>query len=422
MRIGDVSPTMGPFSGSLSIGDQCVSGKALCVAITLGGNRVYLGGHSGVWRSDDGGDTWWHPEWMPAIPGGPAPPGALPLTNVYDLAIDPADPDVVLAATGRDGRIEPANGIYRSTDGAQTWTLMHRFVGMVNDTSITGMVGCLSVASGSPWTLYAAGETAVGRSADGGLTWTESVPTSNMAVYHVAAAPGDDGNRRVYAIGNKLAWYSLDGGITWQEDPGAPILGAAADGAGAGARSLSIHPTRETVVYVMKGDLTLWRGVYPDQPSAGPGSWSQLASPPIDTDRTDSGSTWVVPRPLASGQDGALRQRSPHRPRRDRGPDGPVGLEPGRGLPLPRRPTRSRVCRRRPRHPDQRRRRRRQSRWREDVGQCQAALNPQRRERRGQLRTGRPHGDHVRRRRQQRFLLRRRRRLLAHPGLPGGRQ
>jgi hypothetical protein len=86
MRIADVSPAANNFLGSLSRVEQSISGKGLCVAIAADGQRAYLGGHSGVWRSDDGGDTWWHPEWRPTGLGGPTQPGALPLTNVYDLA------------------------------------------------------------------------------------------------------------------------------------------------------------------------------------------------------------------------------------------------------------------------------------------------------------------------------------------------
>lgn len=89
MQIDDVSPAANTFHGSLARTDQSVSGKGLCVAVSPDGARAYLGGHSGVWRSDDGGDTWWHPDWLPEVRGGPTPEQALPMTNVYDLFISP---------------------------------------------------------------------------------------------------------------------------------------------------------------------------------------------------------------------------------------------------------------------------------------------------------------------------------------------
>jgi hypothetical protein len=119
MRIEDISPRE-TMIRSLGRDSQSVSGKGLCVALSVDGKRAYLGGHAGVWRSDDGGETWWHPGWQPAHPGDATLPGALIVPNVYDLLIDPADSDIVLAATGRDARKPAQNGIYHSTDGALT--------------------------------------------------------------------------------------------------------------------------------------------------------------------------------------------------------------------------------------------------------------------------------------------------------------
>jgi hypothetical protein len=119
MRIEDISPREETMIRSLGRDLQSISGKGLCVALSADGTRAYLGGHSGVWRSDDGGETWWHPEWRPANPGGSTLPGALIVPNVYDLLIDPANNNIVLAATGRDARKPAQNGIYRSTDQAR---------------------------------------------------------------------------------------------------------------------------------------------------------------------------------------------------------------------------------------------------------------------------------------------------------------
>ena len=48
--------------------------------------------------------------------------GALTSPNVYDLAISPASNDIVFAATGDDARSPDRSGVYRSTDGTQTWS------------------------------------------------------------------------------------------------------------------------------------------------------------------------------------------------------------------------------------------------------------------------------------------------------------
>jgi hypothetical protein len=118
VQIDDVQPGREHVSTDLlPRTDQSVSGKGLCVAISPDGARAYLGGHSGVWRSDDGGDTWWHPDWLPEVRGGPTPEQALRMTNVYDLFISPGNSDVVLASTGRDRRLTSLAGIYRTENG-----------------------------------------------------------------------------------------------------------------------------------------------------------------------------------------------------------------------------------------------------------------------------------------------------------------
>jgi hypothetical protein len=293
MRIDDVSPTDDNFSSSFDRTGQSVSGKALCVSISSDGSRAYLGGHSGVWRSDDGGETWWHPEWRPPVTGGATPLGALLPTNVYDLIIDPANNDLVFALTGRDGRQPSQAGIYRSSDGAQSWQLVHQFLRTSQGVTTVGLPGRLTAVADDPQTLYAAGEFAVAWTTDGGQSWTESIPDPAIAVFHVVAGPPRPGGRRVYAVGHAV-WYSLDGGVSWLRDPTLLQLGAATDGAGASARALAIHPQRDNVLYLVRGDLTLWKGEYPDPPSTGAGNWTQLPSPP-PVPETDSGGTFVMP-------------------------------------------------------------------------------------------------------------------------------
>ena len=93
MRVDDISPRDENTTLRLGRDYQSVAGKALCCTLSADKTRAYLGGHPGVWRSDDGGATWWHPEW-PQPPGGSIlVPGALQVTNVYDLLISPTSKD-----------------------------------------------------------------------------------------------------------------------------------------------------------------------------------------------------------------------------------------------------------------------------------------------------------------------------------------
>src|SRR5262245_20058322 len=98
MQIDDVSPTRDATTITLSGLLQSISGKALCIACAVDGARVYLGGHSGVWRSDDRGAHWIHLTRNQPAPGQTAVPGALLVPNVYDLLVSPANRNLVLAA------------------------------------------------------------------------------------------------------------------------------------------------------------------------------------------------------------------------------------------------------------------------------------------------------------------------------------
>ena len=291
MQIDDVSPTTGIFAGSLGREDQCVSGRSICVAMSPDGNRAYVGGHSGVWRSDDGGASWTHPEWRPGTTGGATRPGALLPPNVYDLVVHPVYADVVFAAASDDVREPPYDGVYRSTDGALTWALAYRFQ---SPTGTIGFVGCIAMAPDNPDVIYAAGSSAIAISHDGGVTWTETLPPdvpTFAQVTHVAVAPATAAGRRVYATGDHF-WYSSDGGATFQLDPGGPSIAAPGAAHTASARTMAIHPQDDHIVYLMRGDLTLVKGVYPDDGSAA--VWTTLPPPPI-AGGTDSGCAFVIP-------------------------------------------------------------------------------------------------------------------------------
>jgi photosystem II stability/assembly factor-like uncharacterized protein len=129
VQVVDVGPVRSRTTFAFDRFHQSVSGKALAVAMSRDGARIYLGGHSAVWRSDDGGATWTHPERPQPPANSTIVPGALLAPSVYDLHLSPDNPDVVLAATGRDGRVPATSGIYRSTDGARSWALVHQFAG-----------------------------------------------------------------------------------------------------------------------------------------------------------------------------------------------------------------------------------------------------------------------------------------------------
>ncbi len=117
------------------------------VLVAVLGKLYTPGGQRGVYRSDDGGDTW---ELVLA--------GENEITGYVDLAFQPGNPDVIYAAAwerirrpwnfveGGDG-----TGIWKSTDGGGTW---ERLAGGFPRGEHVGRVG-LAVSPANPQVLYA---------------------------------------------------------------------------------------------------------------------------------------------------------------------------------------------------------------------------------------------------------------------------
>ncbi len=120
-------------------------GNRVCVA-ALG--RLYsTGGARGVFCTRDGGTTWTN-----------TLPPETPWTGAIDLAADPADPDVIYAATWERSRTpwnlveaDTGSAIHKSSDGGATWT---KLTGGLPANDKVGRIG-LAVAATDPNVVYA---------------------------------------------------------------------------------------------------------------------------------------------------------------------------------------------------------------------------------------------------------------------------
>ena len=253
--IEDVSPKSVdfPLSGNLQ---HSYAGRMLSLAVSSDGERLYAGSFSGVWRSDDAGATWRQLTRPQPAPGTDTVSGALLGGTVYDLVVSPANKDLVLAATFRDGRAVSKIGVYRSTNGGDSWSLAHQFT-----CGGTGRrVGQIVFAPDDPDLLYAAGGCAVAISRDGGATWEDKALPGFGSVWHVAVAPQQGSIRKVYATGDSRFLYSEDGGETWFIDSSSglpPGFGFfPSDFAeSTGAQILAVEPGRPERVYMAVGGL-----------------------------------------------------------------------------------------------------------------------------------------------------------------------
>lgn len=126
-------------------------------------DRLYAQNHGGVYRSDDGADTW------TSIADG------LPRDFGFPVVTHPRDADTlfVFPLTGADGRF-PAEGIcrvYRSTDAGATWTGLGQ--GLPDSFHSAVMRDAMCVDGADPAGVYfGSRDGTVFASADGGDSWT----------------------------------------------------------------------------------------------------------------------------------------------------------------------------------------------------------------------------------------------------------
>ncbi|MDP9366510.1 MAG: glycosyl hydrolase [Chloroflexota bacterium] len=169
----------------------------------------------GLYRSSDGGK-----HWSLVLSRGEN-------AGAVDLVLDPANPRILYASfwEARRGPYElssggPGSGLWRSTDGGDTWTDLSNKPGMPK--GIKGKIGlAASAQSGRVWAIVEHDQGGVFRSDDGGETWERLNEERNLrqrAWYysHLCADPQDPNT--VWCL-NVEMHRSVDGGKTFQVVP-----------------------------------------------------------------------------------------------------------------------------------------------------------------------------------------------------------
>jgi len=166
----------------------------------------------GVYRSMDGGGTW-KQVFTRGVDAG-----------AVDLAMDPSNPRVLYASFWQVRRNPyhfdsggPGSGLFKSTDGGDTWTDISRAPGLPR--GVLGRIG-ITVSPANPerlWALVEAAEGGVFRSDNGGRNWTkvndQNILRQRAWYYsHIFADPQNPDE--VYAL-NTGMYRSIDGGRTF---------------------------------------------------------------------------------------------------------------------------------------------------------------------------------------------------------------
>ncbi|MGD2124317.1 MAG: hypothetical protein PVJ76_21485, partial [Gemmatimonadota bacterium] len=176
-----------------------------------------------VFRTTDNGETW-----------VPITDGQVPLGSTGSIAVADSDPDIIYLGTGSDGvrsNVSTGRGVYKTTDGGDTWS----FAGLYD----VGQIGAVRIHPTNPDIVWVAAngdifkpspERGVYKTTDGGQTWRKTLFVSDSTgAMDVEIQPGNPDvvyawmsriERKPWTIisgSNEGGFYkSTDGGESWE--------------------------------------------------------------------------------------------------------------------------------------------------------------------------------------------------------------
>src|SRR5262249_29264566 len=207
-----------------NIGPANIGGRICDLAVVDSNpNIMYVGAATGgVWKTSDGGNTW-----APVF-------DQQPTLNIGAVAVSQSNPDVVWVGSGEANARNSCswgNGVYKSTDGGKTWTHMG-----LRDTQHVGRV---VIHPKNPDIVYVAAlghiwgpnkERGVYKTTDGGQTWQLSkFIDENTGFIDVAIDPDQPDilyaaaycvRRDGFAGGNPKTQYGPGAGLYKTDDGG----------------------------------------------------------------------------------------------------------------------------------------------------------------------------------------------------------
>jgi photosystem II stability/assembly factor-like uncharacterized protein len=222
--------------------------------------RPDLATGDGIYKSTDGGKTWTHL-------------GLRDAQQITSILVDPKDPNrVFVAAEGHPYGPNAERGVFRSTDGAQSFQkILYKdentgAADLAFDPSNPRTIYAdLWAARVAPWevrsgaSIYMAGS-GLFKSTDGGDTWkplTKGLPGASEGLGRIGFAVAPSNPKQIYvsAEATKGAgiYRSDDAGESWQQVNADRRIG----GRGPGAMGIAVAPDNPDVVYV--ANTTTWK-------------------------------------------------------------------------------------------------------------------------------------------------------------------
>src|SRR5881409_1001759 len=251
--------------GARNIGSAAMSGRVAAIAAVKEDGRltVYLGAASGgVWKSSNGGTTF-----KPVFDKESA-------QSIGAVAIDPQTPKTIWVGTGEAwtrNSTSIGNGIYKSTDGGDSWTNM----GLQNSERIAKIIvdpkNSDTVYVCVPGKLWSDSEDrGVYKTTDGGKSWNKILKGANLSTgcSMISMNPQEpktlfagmwdfrrkgwtfrSGGENATAPSGSGFFQTMDGGATWQELDEKSAKGLPAKPWGRIA--VTIAPSKPSFIYAM---------------------------------------------------------------------------------------------------------------------------------------------------------------------------
>lgn len=269
----------------LDPGNTPVTGRIAAIAADpTNANTIYVAAAGGgVWKTTDGGTTW-----------TPLTDNQATL-SMGAIAVAPSNPNVIYAGTGEaDNSIDSfyGRGILKSTNAGATWTLLSGNAG-VNEFDRRN-IAKIVVDPTNPNTVYVAltwgtengiwpSSYGIFKSTDGGQTWTNTTAsiTTDPSAFFTDLVLDPTNPRTVYAaVGNFIGnaangvYKSTDAGTTWS------IAGNFPMGSNDGLIKLAIAPSAPQTLFASISDPSSGHLLEMLKTTDGGNTWTALTKTP----------------------------------------------------------------------------------------------------------------------------------------------
>jgi photosystem II stability/assembly factor-like uncharacterized protein len=180
---------------------------------------------TGMYRSDDAGKTWQHI-------------GLEDSWSIAEIAIDPKNPNIVMVAVlGHLWSKNPNRGLYKTIDAGKTWQQVLYKDDATGANDIVIAPSNPNIMYASMWEVYpgvSGKNSGVFRSTDGGQSWhgcTNGLPTGPLTG-RIGLTVSYTNHLKAYAFINNLKntpgqaaelYKTIDGGLTWTKTHTAPF-------------------------------------------------------------------------------------------------------------------------------------------------------------------------------------------------------